>query len=202
MKLLACWLALAAAAPWDFQGVPAGQLPPGWKATLTGDGPVSVWKVVQDGQRKVLAQTSSKTLDKSYNLCIAEGTSFRDLDMSVAIRPVGGRNDQGGGLVWRYRDRNNYYIARWNPLEVNFRVYKVVDGKRTQLDSADVMLPTDRWHTLAIRQMGSHVECSLDGVRYLKATDDTFTDAGKIGLWTKADAVSHFDHLTVAEVTP
>ena len=88
----------------------------------------------------------------------------------------------------------NYYIARWNPLEDNFRVYKVVDGKRMQLATADVMLPTDAWHTLKIEQRGEAIRCFLDGKLYLEARDATFPAAGRIGLWSKSDAVSYFDH--------
>ena len=110
------------------------------------------------------------------------------------------RTTKGAAWCGGYLDANNYYIARWNPLEDNFRVYKVEKGKRTQLDTADVKLPADRWHTLKIRQIGEVIECFLDGTPYLNAEDDTFPDAGKIGLWSKSDAVSHFDDVRVTEL--
>ena len=93
---------------------------------------------------------------------------------------------------------NNYYIARMNPLEDNFRVYKVVAGKRVQLGTKEgLKVPAGEWHTLAVKQEGEHIECSLDGTKYLEADDATFKEAGKVGLWTKSDAQSHFDELRI-----
>ena len=94
-------------------------------------------------------------------------TSFTDVDLSVAFKAVAGKLDQGGGLVWRYKDANNYYIARMNPLEDNYRVYKVVAGKRTQLGSVDVKIPSGEWHTLRVVHKADHIQCYLDGKSYL-----------------------------------
>ena len=119
--------------------------------------------------------------------------------MLFRSKAVKGQKDQGGGLVWRYKDNNNYYIARMNPLEDNFRVYKVVAGKRTQLATQeDLKVPVGEWHRIKIEQEGDHIECCLDGKKYLDAKDSTFMEAGKIGLWSKADAQSHFDDLRVS----
>ncbi len=123
-------------------------------------------------------------------------TRFKDVDVSVRLKAVVGELDQGGGVVWRARDKDNYYIARYNPLESNFRVYKVEKGKRTQFQSAGI--PGDReWHTLRVTMAGGRITCYLDGRKYLETDDRTFPDAGRIGLWTKADARSYFDDLTV-----
>jgi hypothetical protein len=146
---------------------------------------------------KVLAQTSGDGPKAMFNLCVANETKFTDVDLGVAIMPREGEIDQGGGLVWRYKDANNYYIARINPLEDNYRVYKVVAGKRMQLGSAEVAAPAGKWHTLHIMHKGDHIQCSLNGKLHLDVRDDTFKDAGKIGLWTKSDAVSSFDDLSV-----
>lgn len=184
---------------WDFDNYSAGKLPAGWSAAKTGEGPGSVWKVLADASApsggNVLAQTSSDGPDKLFNLCVADRTSFRDLELSVRFKAVSGKNDQGGGLVWRYRDAGNYYIARMNPLENNFRVYKVVKGERKQLDSADIEVPADEWHLLKITHAGNQIRCYLDDKLHLEATDDTFPAAGRIGLWTKSDAVTSFDDL-------
>jgi hypothetical protein len=199
MKILFGLLLLTAVGTsWNFEDATVDELPAGWIAAKTGEGPGSVWKVVQD-QSKVLAQTSSEGPNPLFNLCIADKTQYRDLDMAVEIKAIQGKNDQGGGLVWRLKDANNYYVARWNPLEDNFRVYHVVAGKRTQLANADVRLPTDVWHTVRVVQIKDHIRCYLDGKLHLDVRDETFTDAGKIGLWSKSDAVSHFDNLTVSE---
>ena len=133
-----------------------------------------------------------------FNLCVLEGGSSMDLEASVAFKAVRGKNDQGGGLVWRYQDADNYYIARMNPLEDNFRVYRVVAGKRTQLGTKEgLKVPVGEWHTLAIKQEGEHIECSLDGKKYLEVDDATIKEAGRVGLWTKSDAQTHFDDLRI-----
>jgi Domain of Unknown Function (DUF1080) len=180
----------------------AGKLPAGWKADKTGEGEGSVWKVVADDTAPsksghVLAQTAAapKAL---FNLCVADDTSYQDVEASVAFKSVKGEIDQGGGIVWRYQDANNYYLARYNPLESNYRVYKVVNGKRIQLETEeDLQLKAGEWHTLKIKMVGNRIECFLDGKKILDAKDDTITKAGKIGLWTKADAQTYFDDFRV-----
>jgi hypothetical protein len=203
MQSILC-LVLVAAMPmtWDFEASPVDTLPAGWSAAKTGKGPGSVWKIVQEGKSKVLAQISPDGPNPLFNLCIASDTICRDPSLSVSVKAIKGRIDQGGGLVWRYRDPYNYYIARWNPLENNYRLYKVVDAKRTQLATADVTVPADQWHILKVVQSGQQIRCYLDGKLYLESKDATFTEPGKIGLWTKADAQSLFDHLSVAEESP
>ena len=128
-----------------------GELPRGWIAAKTGEGPGSVWKVVADATAqggKVIAQTSAEGPNRLFNLCVAEDTSLTDVDLTVAFKAVAGKLDQGGGPVWRFRDAINYYLARMNPLEDNFRVYRVVDGKRAQLDSAEVRVSAGEWHRI------------------------------------------------------
>jgi len=167
-------------------------------AGFTGD--VGDWKVAADetapSKPNVLAQTA-KNARRVYNVALAAKTRLADVDLSVRLRAVSGRIDQGGGLVWRAGDARNYYICRWNPLEDNYRFYKVVDGRRTQLVSAELKARPG-WHTLRAVMTGGKVECYFDGRKYLETTDETFKGAGKIGLWTKADAVTHFDDLTVS----
>ena len=180
----------------------AGKLPTGWKADHTGKGEGSVWKVVADDTAPsktgyALAQAAEGP-KAFFNLCVAENTKYTDLEMSVAFKAVKGKEDQGGGLVWRYQDADNYYVCRMNPLEDNFRVYKVVAGKRTQLGTKeDIKVPVGEWHTITVTMKGEQIECALDGKKYLDVKDDTFKTAGKIGLWSKADAQTRFDNLTV-----
>jgi hypothetical protein len=105
--------------------------------------------------------------------------------------------------MWRYQDANNYYIARMNPLEENYRLYKVIDGKRIQLASAEEIVTKDNaWHRLSIRHVGKKIECFLDGKKVLEAENEQIAQAGKVGLWTKADAHTYFDELTVRELGP
>lgn len=180
------------------------KLPVGWKAAQTGKGK-SIWKVVDDKTAPsktgfALAQTTDDK-DALFNLCILDNSNSKDVEVSVAFKANAGKKDRGGGIVWRYQDANNYYIARMNPLEDNFRVYKVVGGKRSaEFQDAEVKVPSGEWHTLKIKMVGEHIECSVDDKKYLDVKDDAFTKAGKVGLWTKADAQTSFDNFQVKEV--
>jgi hypothetical protein len=188
-----------------FEKMDLGKVPAGWKATQTGKGEGSIWKVVEDKTAPskagfALAQTAESP-GSVFNLCVVEDTSFKDVEISVSFKANAGKKDQGGGVVWRYVDANNYYIARMNPLEDNFRVYKVVAGKRSaEFQDAEVKIPVGEWHTLAVKMVGEKIECFLDGKKYLEAKDDAFTKAGKVGLWSKADAQTSFDKLTVKDL--
>lgn len=194
LAALLCLPALAAGAAgpkvWTFDDDPPGRIAPGFTAAQ------GRWEVVDlpEGGR-ALAQLASSP-DTVFNVALAEKTSARDLDLSVRLRAVAGVDDQGGGVVWRALDARNYYIARFNPLEDNFRVYKVVAGRRTQLQSADVKR-SPGWHTLRIRMAGDRATCDLDGKPLLDVRDPTFPDAGMVGLWSKADARTQFDDLTL-----
>lgn len=188
---------------WDFEGATVGKLPEGWVAAKTGKGEGSIWKIAEDKTSprgaKVLAQTATSP-SGLYNLCIFDGARFADLDLSVAFKAVAGKGDQGGGLIWRCLNENNYYVARANPLEDNFRVYKVVQGKRSQLGTIDVEVATAKWHTLRIVHKGERIQCYLNGKLHLDVKDASLKEAGKIGLWTKADAQTYFDDLVVRKV--
>lgn len=171
-----------------------GALPPAW-TQFTG-----TWQVVADSSApphaRALAQVSSNHSGTYFNVAVLNGVVAQNAAVTVHMRPVAGREDQGGGLVWRFRDIDNYYVARWNPLEDNFRAYKVVSGRRIQIGSADVHLKAG-WHVLKAEMQGAHIECWLDGKKELDVEDSTFTEVGKVGLWTKSDAQTHFDHLVV-----
>ena len=187
---------------WDFEDAAIGKLPPGWSATQTGKGKGSVWKVLEDKSApkgpKVLAQTAAEQPGGLFNLCIADKSRFADLDLSVSFKAIAGKKDQGGGPVWRYQDANNYYVVRMNPLEDNFRLYKVVDGKRIQLGTAEEIVAAEgKWHTIRVVHKGNHIRCFFGGKMLLEAKDDAFKEAGKIGLWTKADAQTYFDDLVI-----
>ncbi len=209
LPLMSCLIVLAAtsvfaAEPFrlDLKAVKPGELPKNWTAAKTHEGPGSVWKVVDDSSApggKALAQVSADGPKRLFNLCIAEDAKFADVDISVSLKAKAGKIDQGGGPIWRCRDAENYYVARWNPLEDNFRVYKVEKGKRQQLATADIKLPGDKWHVLRAVQKGSEIRCYLDGKLYLKVDDGAFPEAGKVGLWTKADAQTSFAELKAAE---
>jgi Domain of Unknown Function (DUF1080) len=188
-----------------FKKSEVGKLPAGWRNERTGTGEGSFWRVLDDpstpsGTSLVLAQTavSPKSL---FNVCVYDKASAKDLELTVSFKAMKGKEDQGGGLVWRYQDSDNYYIARMNPLEKNFRVYKVIAGKRIQLATKeDLQSPAGTWHTMSIKQVGDKIECSLNDNMYLEATDNAITEPGKVGLWTKADAQTYFDGLTLTDL--
>jgi hypothetical protein len=187
----------------NFKKDDVGKVPSGWKADKTGKGEGSVWKVVEDPTAPsksgyALAQTAESP-GSMFNLCVADDTKYKDVEVSVAFKAMKGDKDQGGGIVWRYQDANNYYVARMNPLEDNYRVYKVIGGKRIQLETKEnLKVPAKEWQTLRITMKGDRIECFLDGKKELEAKDDTIKDAGKVGLWSKADAQTYFDNFKVS----
>ena len=194
----------AAAVAWNFDRDSVGGVPRGWLIAQTNpaDSP-ALWKVVADptapSPGHVLALTRTNDYGHTFNLAMAEGSSLADLDLTVKVKAVRGAEDQGGGLIWRCRDEDNYYICRFNPLESNYRVYFVKEGRRKQLDSVEVKTEVGKWYNVRATMVGHQIVCYLDGRKMLEVRDDTFTEAGMVGLWTKADAVTSFDDLVVTE---
>lgn len=192
----------AAERTWNFDRDRADSLSAGWSIRHTDPGETPAeWKVVADpgapSRPNAMGLVKTESAGSTFNLLLAEGTSYGDIDLSVRIKAVSGKEDQGGGLVWRAKDENNYYICRFNPLEGNFRVYKVVKGKRRQLETAKVETEAGRWYEVRVRMAGEKITCWLDGKQWLEATDGDFKEPGMIGFWTKADAACLFDDLRV-----
>ncbi len=188
---------------WNFDNVPIGELPKGWKVEGTQQkGPLATWQVIKDetapsGQGVLALTHPNHDSEGTFNLCWTDGGRFRDGEIEVKVKANAGVVDQGGGPIWRVKDHDNYYIARWNPLEDNFRVYYVKEGRRVQLDSANVKVNSDKWHTIKIEHRGDTIACYLDREKLLELKDKTFAEAGGVGLWTKADAVTAFDDLVI-----
>ena len=186
---------------YNFDSDPVGQVPAKFHSARTGQGSESKWAVMADptapSKPNVVAQTSTDTTDYRFPLLIADQASFKDLDISVKFKAVSGRVDQAGGLVFRLKDPNNYYIVRANALEDNYRLYHVVDGRRRQFAGANFKVTSGAWHELRVVAIGTKFTCYYDGEKKIEASDDTFKDAGKVGLWTKADSVTSFDDLKV-----
>lgn len=161
---------------------------------------VGQWQVKTDAtapsKPNVFAQLAKNSRD-AFNLALVAGISLRNLDVTVMMRAIGGVTDQGGGIVWRARDSRNYYVACYNPLDGSYRLYKVMNSGRVELASAEIV-NGQGWHTLRAVMVGDHIECYFDGKKYLDVRDATFGEAGRVGLWTKADAQTYFDDLTVA----
>ena len=190
---------------WTFDREERNGLPENWKVAETaGTGMTATWKIVADGSApskpQAVAVTESKNRGHTFNLLIAEVPKFRDVELEIKVKAVGGKEDQGGGPIWRAKDEDNYYICRWNPLEKNFRVYVVKDGKRKQLGSAEVDADAGTWHEIKILHEGTKITAEFDDKKLVLLEDNTFQDAGMVGLWTKADATTAFDDFEVEVV--
>ncbi len=185
----------------DFEGMPVGAPPPGFTAGLTGGGPPPRWVVREDASApagpRVLAETSRDRTDERYPHAVLDGMVAQDVAVAVRFRAVEGRVDRAAGLVVRYRDAGHYYVARANALEDNVRLYRVVGGRRIQFAGADAPVPRDTWQRLGLRVEGARFTVSLGGRALFVATDTTFAEAGRVGLWTKADSLTHFDAFEV-----
>jgi hypothetical protein len=186
---------------YNFDSDTVGATPARFHAARTGQGPESKWIVTADpaapSKPNVVEQTSIDQTDYRFPLLIADDGSFQDLELSVRFRAVAGEADRAAGLVFRVKDANNYYFARVNALEDNYRLYRVVGGNRRQFAGANFRVTSGEWHELRVECAGNKIICYFDGVKKIEATDDTFKDAGKVGLWTKADSVTYFDNLKV-----
>jgi len=186
---------------YDFDSDMPGRLPAKFHPAKTGGGASEKWTVTADptasSKPNVVAQTSTDRTDYRFPLLIADEGSFQDLEVSVKFKAVSGSVDRAGGLVFRLKDPNNYYIVRANALENNYRLYHVVNGRRMQFAGANFKVSSGDWHELRVEMVGSKITCYYDGDKKMEATDNTFKDAGKVGLWTKADSVTYFDNLKV-----
>lgn len=194
---------------YDFESAPHGQPPPGFKPALTGGGPPPQWEV-QKAQavsgEQVTAQLSDDSTNQRYPLLILDGFDGRDVDLSVKFKTISGEIDASGGLVFRYRDAGNYYVVRANALENNVVAYKTVAGKRSNIGvrgagdayGVKAQVPHQQWNSLRVVMRGALMEIYLNQRKLFEVENETFSDAGKVGLWTKADAVTQFDDLRVA----
>jgi hypothetical protein len=192
MLTLAAVVAVVVAAAVNFDNLPVGTAPAGWTATKTGTGEAK-WTIEKDetapSKPNVLKQSGQAT----YPVCIKDDTSLKDGFVEVKFKPISGREDQAGGLVWRAKDSNNYYVARANALEDNVAIYYTVNERRTEKKRVSMKIASNQWHTLRVDFQGTHFSVMCDGKKALDWDDETFKDAGKVGVWTKADSVTVFD---------
>src|SRR5207245_2266538 len=186
---------------YTFDSDTAGQMPAKFHSAKTGGGAQERWAVMADpsapSKPNVVAQTSTDRTDYRFPLLIADDGAFQDLDLSVKFKAVSGNIDRAGGLVFRLKDPDNYYIVRSNALENNYRLYHVVNGRRSQFAGANLKVTSGEWHEVRGEAAGNKITCYYDGSKKIEVTDDTFKDAGKIGLWTKADSVTHLDDFKI-----
>ena len=185
---------------WDFQGDTLQGPPGGFTFGRTGHGREGKWAVVQDPTAPsgdhVLAQLDSDDTDYRFPVAVAEAPALKDLRLEVRCKPLSGKTDEACGLVFRYRDPDNYYVARANALEDNVNLYRVTKGQRRQIKGWSGKVTKNAWHALGIEARGDRLQVFWEGKPVIDANDDTFRDAGKVGVWTKADSVTYFDGLT------
>src|SRR6478736_7991256 len=181
----------------NFDGLKAGAPPPGWTATKTGTGEPKLTVEPDDtapSKPNVLKQSGQAT----YPVCLKDDTSLKDGFVEVKFKALSGKEDQAGGVVWRAKDANNYYVARANALENNVTIYHTINGRRTEKKRANMKVPSNQWHTFRVDFQGSHFTVTFNGQQALDWDDETFKDAGKVGVWTKAASVTEFDDFMYA----
>lgn len=184
----------------NFDADTVGGRPAGFEFARTGQGSQGKWVVEADKDKPanhVLVQESTDPTDYRFPLAVVKEVSYKDVTLSVRARPVSGEVDQGFGMVWRYKDANNYYITRCNADEDNCTIYHAVNGRRRAFQNKPIKVAKSTWHTLKLEAAENHFVVWFDGTKVLDATDETFRDAGRVSLWTKADSVIQFDDFTI-----
>ncbi len=200
--------ATAAERVFDFDQVPEGKPPPGFRSTLMGKGKAGDWKIVLDrvapglaplnpdtpsvARQAVLAQLAQDPTDEHFPMLIYEGEKFGDFKLTTRFKTVKGVMEQMAGLAFRIQDETNYYVARASSLGNTFRFYKVVNGERGNAVGPDIKISSGVWHEIAVECKGSQIWCWLDGKQMMPTITDGAFLRGKIGFWTKSDSVSYF----------
>jgi hypothetical protein len=197
-KMLAVFAAAAAgtmAQTVNFDDLKTGAPPAGWTATKTGTGEAK-WTIEQDASAPSKPNVLKQSGQATYPVCLKDDTSLKDGFVEVKFKSISGKEDQAGGLIWRAKDSNNYYVARANALEDNVTIYHTVNGRRTEKKRASMKVATGQWHTLRVDFQNSHFTVTFDGNKAIDWDDSTFPNAGKVGVWTKADSITLFDDFT------
>ncbi|PWU04550.1 MAG: hypothetical protein C5B51_16490 [Terriglobia bacterium] len=194
----------------NFDHESVGRPPTGWSVAMTNHGAAPRWEVREDPSAPtppyVLAQVSADPRQDRFPLAILDTVSLRDGDVSVRLKPVSGREDLAGGLVFRYRDDKNYYLVRANALDDDIEFCKVENGQRVPIHPRGVPLSSpgvkhdirpNAWQILKVSIRGNRFQVYVNHRRILQAEDSSYTGAGKVGLWTVGDSVTYFDDFRV-----
>lgn len=199
MKTLNTWIVMTSLIPGgafaetaNFDDAKSGSLPPEWTAGVTGSG-TAKYSVETDATAPSKPNVLKQSGEATYTWCVKTNASLVDGFVEVKFKPISGKEDQAGGLIWRWQDGDNYYISRANALEDNVTIYRTVKGVRKEYKRKNIKVASNQWHTLRVDFKGNHFVTTLDGKKALDWTDDTFKTAGAVGVWTKADSVTLFD---------
>ena len=190
--------ALATAAQAETVGFdrdPAGALPTGWMCGSTGGG-APRWAVGADAGAPSAPNVLKQSGKGAFPWCVKQGTALADGVVEVKFKPLSGREDQAGGVMWRWKDGDNYYVARANALENNVSLYYTERGSRRTIKYVDAPVPGNAWHTLRVEFKGTRIRVLLDGKAYIELDDSHIAGPGAVGVWTKADSVTAFDDFT------
>ena len=192
-------MSMANAEPINFDRDDVGKVPAGWIAGVTGRGSPK-WLVEADptapSKPNVLKQSGQGT----FPWCVRKDVSIADGFVEVKFKPISGREDEAGGLVWRWKDGDNYYVARANALEDNLSLYHTTGGRRITIKYVDAPVPANQWHTLRVEFSGKKIKVLLDGKVYIDLQDSHISGPGAVGVWTKADSVAAFDDFSYGEL--
>jgi hypothetical protein len=184
---------------WSFEKDEVGGPPAGFEFAVTAKKQPGKWIIVKDGDNQVLAQVDRDKTERRFAMALVK-TSYKDLKISVKAKPIAGDVEMVAGLVWRYKDVDNYYVARWNADSV--RVDRVVKGERELMTPSEIKiaLPAKAWHTLTVEHRGEDIKVFVGKEKVFEGKDKAYTSAGRTGVWIKADSLTYFDDLTVQEL--
>jgi hypothetical protein len=182
----------ASAASLGFDGDATGSEPQGWRCGVTGKG-AAVWRVETDPSAPSPPNILKQSGQGTFPWCVVRDASLIDGFVEVKFKPLSGREDQAGGVIWRWKDSNNYYVARANALENNVSLYYVERGRRITLKYVDAPVPPNVWHTLRVAFVDTRIKVTLDGTTRIEHTDNHIIGTGTVGVWTKADSITSFD---------
>ena len=182
----------------NFDAMAAGQAPTGWKAGVTGQGRAE-WVVERDASAPTPPNVLMQKGRGSFPWCVKDGVSLENGFVEVRFKPLSGKEDQAGGVVWRWKDGDNYYVARANALENNVSLYYTSNGRRNTIKYVNAPVSANAWHLLRVDFTGTAIKVSLDGNTYIDAKDTHIAGAGSVGVWTKADSVTAFDDFSYGD---
>jgi hypothetical protein len=176
----------------NFDNLKTGAPPPGWTATQTGSGHAK-WEIVADDSAPSKPNVLKQSGEATYPVCIKDNTSLKDGFVEVKFKPISGKEDQAGGVIWRCKDKDNYYISRANALEDNVTIYHTVNGRRVEKKRINTKVASGKWHSLRVDFKDNYFVVTFDAKKAFTWKDDTFKEPGKVGVWTKADSTTIFD---------
>ena len=222
-RIVFSWWLLCAVSAWgteiniDFRGQSTGQAPTNFLSAVAGQGPAGNWTIISDyvppllapltpqaesiSSRPVVAQTSQDPTDEHFPILVYEPATFKDFKLTVRLKMVSGLAEQMAGVVFRYQNSSNFYVVRASALGHNVRFYKMVNGLRSDPIGPTVEVAPGKWYTLAVQCAGNQITIWMNDTLIMPALQDNTFNSGKVGFWTKSDAVSYFSDLHI-EYTP